>query len=301
MVGTFSAIVQMAQGPFSSNYSRTAQPSISTPNNTKLDPLIDLARHLCESTAATTEVNEILTIMSDNDAFTDLDIVLSNHEIQQFLRTTTSIENLPNYCTIVGYIATKLIQNTHHDGINEFTFDMHGIKPISQFGESLEKEVRKKLDLMIYGELGIDAFYRATCNAIVESASGIFAQDAFGEFSVWKLYDPGYTKQSNTPFWTRYISSEYYKVSQYSQHSIAKKYRYTRQAEYNFRTIYDVSIPSAGTAINYYSTRSAIKFFESLGITQDPMIELTRSDFKDKWKPAVKPFATMKKLYGGRQ
>lgn len=307
-----TAMSEMAQGPFSSNYIRTVQPSISTPKNTKLDSLIDLARHLCESTVALTRVpvptqvpaipvHKILAMMSDNDAYSNLDVVLSNQEIQQFLRHSITIENLPHYCTVVGYFATKLIQNTHYDGINEFTFDMHGIKPISQFGESLEKEHGRKLEFIIYGELGNDAMYRATCNAIVERASGIFAEYALGEFCVWKLYDQGYTQQPNSPFWTQYNSPDEETNLKYSQHSVSKKYRYTRKAVYYPRTIIDMHSPFVGPVVGYYSTRSAIKFFKSLGVTQDPMTELTNSEFIDHWKPAVKHFKKMKELFGGRQ
>ena len=157
-------IVQM-NGIFGKNYRPAAKPVVLTRTTSKYDSLL----RVCEELAA---LDKIVVKSSSrvNRHYPPLKRVsdrLKPSEIQEFIQLTQSFESMPSYCSAVGLIASKLIQNASKQGHRQFDFDLENVKPLHYFGLNIREP---DLQMLIRGKLGENCLQNAQGDFYLEKS-----------------------------------------------------------------------------------------------------------------------------------
>lgn len=161
-------------GPFPKGFvpSKNNHPPKTTPG--KYQSLFDIVERLCEKQSVYLYPDNLI-------AASDL---LSEREINEFLQSSNAFEHYPTYATVMGVVTTNLIQNAHDNGLSHIMLDVNGLKPLQRFGFRLRENPTKKLEVVVHGELGSEAFYGACCTAYVEKTNIAYHREANGEASI---------------------------------------------------------------------------------------------------------------------
>lgn len=77
---------------------------------------------------------------------------LSIPQINLWLQCTTAYENEPNYCVNTGFFLSEIIQKSYDKGMNNFTFDFTGMKPLDEI--HLRGKEDRFLELKTVGRVG---------------------------------------------------------------------------------------------------------------------------------------------------
>ncbi len=277
--------IEMVNGPFRPSYQKSSPSPTQPIQNTRVHDASVLAAYLCELTRSVNPANsEFRRMLFKNKVYRDFrdGPHLSPDEIQAFLQATTSLENVPNYSPVIGSLATALIQKTHIQGIDHFSFNMNGIKPLNYFGDHLSTKDKRKLDLVVYGQLGTMAFFNSRCNVIVEATHRGFALNASGNCSVARDYN----KTGLGEFHTIYMTNHSTGSRWFSQYGSSPSERF----------------------INYYDRGSVCytpnpllpTLFDNNGLSDIIIKVVSTDEFESMWKPAEGPFDKMRQLFGGR-
>lgn len=270
----------MAGGPFKPGYQPAAVKSIPATPRSKFTDLVDLLEYCCSTVTYSQWTHKMIESMESIPQYTTLDMVLNPKEIQDFLHVSTQHEAYPSYQFVTGLITTKLIQNTHdHAQVDNFVFNMEGIKLLDYFGYKLEKR-KRNLDLLIFGKVGKFAFERANCNALLEKTGHGVAQYSTGRIGTWKMYDGC---ETTTEYRDRHIvhfrSSRRYVEKVYVQINPEKQWIMSCYYRLRFETPHQAA---------FNSLRSGRHL-----VAPDEWIPI--------WKPAAKTIADMERIFGGRE
>ena len=158
--------VNMAAGPFTHNYvphQKITPPTTHTQLDHDVANALEFARQLMPL--------PLVDIIRDRryDYFT---VALTSHQLELFLAASKAYEHEPHYTSVIGLVATKLIQTTHNHGVDQFYVDLSGLKPLPYFGCELKPQEGRNLEVVVKGSLGEDAFCNATGKYYVEHVQG---------------------------------------------------------------------------------------------------------------------------------
>ena len=80
--------------------------------------------------------------------------VLTPFDINEFLQSTVSFEDLDGYASSTGWFVSCLMRNSYAAGHSQFTLDLRAIKPINSLGVSIKATESKKVYVTVLGEAG---------------------------------------------------------------------------------------------------------------------------------------------------
>ncbi len=156
----------MARGPFGDKFVSSTHRISQQPVQSELEEILAVTKQL----ASLEDTNFDII---DTPEFMGVVPVLTHDQIQTYLHSTTEFENQPSYRSMVGLIASKLIQKSHDQGTDYFNLDVRGIKTLQWFGNHLSQRVGHTLDIVIRGKLGMGLFGGATGKFCVEEKDKI--------------------------------------------------------------------------------------------------------------------------------
>ena len=277
----------------------TYQPSSTrtiTVNNSKYKPLLDL----CQS---------LFTLSGDKlwdellRSIPSIETSLSPLDIQHFLEQTIAFETEQSYCSVVGKIATKLIENSYHDDHDTFRFHLEGFPPLDWFGYGITPIKNKTPPtIIVHGKLGNYAFWSSRCK--------YFVQESDHSFNPFPSYfdSIGYVEREPLMFSLPSNAGVRSSVSLYTITTVQEKlytcYRY-----------YQMHSPDVGRFIllnEYEYKNSSIKYGNDFTLTDQPVLaaslkgvisqdvqEFQPTEFEQHWQPAVQAFETLERVLRG--